>query len=174
MKNGFTLLLSVLIVSIVLAVGVGISRIIQTEIFLSNTGRQSQMAFYAADAGLECVAYWDTIHPGLAKSAFTTTTPATNSITCVGQSFQVGGYPSCTPSACTTPADKRQGVTRAFTLNFTNGSCVKITVTKREDYSDPTRPEIETFIRTDGQSTCAANAVRIFQRSLVESILGDE
>ncbi|MEK7162484.1 MAG: pilus assembly PilX N-terminal domain-containing protein [Patescibacteria group bacterium] len=166
MKNsrGITLLLSVLIISIVLAVSLGVANIITTEIFLSNAGRQSQIAFYAADAGVECAAYWDTLHAGLSRSAFATSTPSPNTISCGGQNFSVGGWASCTPASCTTANDKKQGLS-SFTLTFSNGSCAKVSVTKRNDFSDPFSPTIEAFIHSDGQNTCA-NTPRTFQRSI--------
>lgn len=166
MKNarGITLLLSVLIISIVLAVSLGVSNIITTEIFLSNTGRQSQIAFYAADAGIECAAYWDTLHAGLSRSAFATSTPSANTISCGGQNFSVGGWASCIPTPCTSAGEKKSGFS-SFTLNFSNGSCAKVSVTKRNDFSDPFSPTIETFIHSDGQNTCA-NTPRTFQRSI--------
>ena len=40
------------------------------ELKLSGLGRESQIAFYAADAGIECFFYWEIKHPDLADSAF--------------------------------------------------------------------------------------------------------
>ena len=55
MKNkGFTLLLSLLVISVILSVGLGVSNIMIKELKLSGLGRESQVAFYAADAGVEC------------------------------------------------------------------------------------------------------------------------
>lgn len=61
-KSGFVLLFSVLVSGIVLAVGLGIISITLKELLLSNTGKDSQYAFYAADSGLECALYWDLKH----------------------------------------------------------------------------------------------------------------
>jgi hypothetical protein len=57
-QRGFTLLLASLIASILLAVGLSMFTIAQKEIILSGLGRESQYAFYAADAGTECALYW--------------------------------------------------------------------------------------------------------------------
>ncbi len=57
-NKGFTLLLASLIASILLAIGLSMFTIAQKEIVLSGLGRESQYAFYAADAGTECALYW--------------------------------------------------------------------------------------------------------------------
>ena len=59
LKTGFTILLSVLVVSIVLSAGLGIFGVMTRELKLSGMGRESQLAFYAADAGIECFFYWE-------------------------------------------------------------------------------------------------------------------
>src|SRR3990167_2209689 len=58
-SRGFTLLLAALVSSIVLAVGAAIFGIAQKQVLLSAIGRDSQLAFYAADTAAECALYWD-------------------------------------------------------------------------------------------------------------------
>ena len=57
-KRGFTLLIAVLATSIILSISLGIFDIITKEMKLASLGRESQIAFYAADAGEECAFYW--------------------------------------------------------------------------------------------------------------------
>ncbi|MEX0918517.1 MAG: hypothetical protein WDZ85_00915 [Candidatus Paceibacterota bacterium] len=57
-KAGFVLLYSVLVTTVVLAVGLVLSNIITKQIILSIVARDSQVAFYAADSGYECLQYW--------------------------------------------------------------------------------------------------------------------
>ena len=176
---GIALVISVIIVSIVLAVGIGVSNIVSTEISLSNTGRQSQFAFYAADVGVDCAIYWDTAHQGLSQSAFATSTPSgqnTLANACAGDTLTVGGTASCVnsldgsgiSSACGS-GDKKAGVS-TFILTFDNGSCSKVTVIKRQDQLvAPTA--IETFIHADGFSAaCNSTSPRVFQRSLETTV----
>jgi hypothetical protein len=73
-KKGFTLLYAVLITSIVLAASIGFFVFILRELMISNLGKDSQRAFYAADSVVECILFWDFKHPGLTKSAFATDT----------------------------------------------------------------------------------------------------
>jgi hypothetical protein len=69
-KQGFTLLYSVLISSLLLSLGLAVFNIIIKELVISSTIRDSQIAFSAADAGAECALYWDLNHPGLSNGAF--------------------------------------------------------------------------------------------------------
>lgn len=54
---GFVLLFAILVASIVSAAGLGISRILLKQIILTSMQRDSQVAFFAADTGLECARY---------------------------------------------------------------------------------------------------------------------
>ncbi|OGZ32608.1 MAG: hypothetical protein A3H02_01795 [Candidatus Niyogibacteria bacterium RIFCSPLOWO2_12_FULL_41_13] len=58
-KNGFLLLLAVLIISIILSLGLGVGNVVLNQIKLSGAGEDSQIAFYAADAGAESALYRD-------------------------------------------------------------------------------------------------------------------
>jgi len=55
--GGFVLLFAVLVASIVSAAGLGISHILLKQIILTSMQRDSQVAFFAADAGIECGRY---------------------------------------------------------------------------------------------------------------------
>ena len=57
--RGFTLLMSVLISSILLALGYEIYNLAIKEVALSSSGRESQFAFFAADTGVECALWAD-------------------------------------------------------------------------------------------------------------------
>lgn len=68
-KKGFVLAFSLLISSIVLVLAFGIFSILLKQIVLTSSAKDSQIAFYAADAGMECALYWDT-HTSRDPSAF--------------------------------------------------------------------------------------------------------
>lgn len=59
-KNGFALLFSVLISSLLLTIGLSIFSIALKELAISTASRQSIHAFYAADSGREKALYLDT------------------------------------------------------------------------------------------------------------------
>ena len=74
-KRGFTLLLSALLASLMMALGIAMFTIAQKEIRLSSIARDSQFAFYAADAGAECALYLHYVYDAFATSTtFTDTT----------------------------------------------------------------------------------------------------
>lgn len=70
-KRGSVLLIAILVSTVVLTIGVGVYQRSFKEVFLSSMWRQTQVAFGAADAGLECAVYRD-LHAG-ATACFGTT-----------------------------------------------------------------------------------------------------
>lgn len=58
-EKGSILILALVLASILLSVGMGISGIAMKEIRLSSIGNESGKAFYMADTGAECALYWD-------------------------------------------------------------------------------------------------------------------
>lgn len=147
--RGFTLLLAALVASIVLSLGSAIFSIAQKQVTLSSLGRDSQFAFYAADAAAECALYWDIRHNG-----FGTTTPATDPV-CDGESLDATGREDAAP------------YTMEFQINlFDNeaigeaGYCAEVEVRKTEE---------GTVIHADGYSVhCASKdtSSRSLQRSV--------
>lgn len=58
-NKGAALLISVIISTVVLAVGFGVYQRTYKELLFSSMWKQTQVAFAAADAGLECALYRD-------------------------------------------------------------------------------------------------------------------
>lgn len=58
-KDGFVILIAVLVSTLVISIGAFIATIALKELALSSSGRESQVAFYAADSALECALYQD-------------------------------------------------------------------------------------------------------------------
>lgn len=59
-EAGFAMLFTVLVISVILAIALGISDITFKQTILSNLAKNSQLAFYQADSGVECGMYYDT------------------------------------------------------------------------------------------------------------------
>jgi len=57
-KNGFALLLSIIIASVVLAIGVSIMKISVSQLQLSATSRESEIAFQASQSIADCFEFW--------------------------------------------------------------------------------------------------------------------
>lgn len=144
MKNtqqGFTLFIAVLVGSLMLAIGFSIFNLTFKELLLSASARDSQIAFYAADTGLECALYYDQ-----SQDSFKTTGPANVSVTCADQ---------------TRTMTRRAGsgvFTWSLDLNG-GGLCASVEVNK---YTSPAR----TVIRSFGYNTCSGTDPRRTERGL--------
>lgn len=71
-KRGVALLIAVLMMSVTLAVGLGVYQRTYKELYFSSFWKQTQIAITAADGGLECGLYWD-LHPSASPACFNTT-----------------------------------------------------------------------------------------------------
>lgn len=58
-RGGFTLLIAVIFMSVMLAFGLELASLAYKQQVLASSAIESQYAFYAADAGLECALYAD-------------------------------------------------------------------------------------------------------------------
>lgn len=106
-QQGITLILAVFVSSLALMLGMGVFTLFFGQIGFSSTAKESLLAFYAADSGIECALFWDTQNNSFSTSS-------ASSIDCNGQSFNVGGV---------------SGESR-FTINFGDGSCAEVEVVK--------------------------------------------
>ena len=57
-QEGFALLISLIVVGVVISVGLSILNLSITQVRLSDNAKQSELAFHAANAGVECARYW--------------------------------------------------------------------------------------------------------------------
>ncbi|MEO6536080.1 MAG: hypothetical protein ABIT47_00150 [Candidatus Paceibacterota bacterium] len=58
-SQGFALVITLIFVSVVLALGVSLLDVAYKQILLSSSSKQSQYAFYNADSAMECALYYD-------------------------------------------------------------------------------------------------------------------
>ena len=155
-NGGFALLMAVIIISIVFSAALGAYNLIVNEAILSRAAQSSQVSFYAAYSGIECARFWELKHPGFSDSVFATSTQnflPNNSIPnfCQGQKVnpvRVGG--------ATSPSH--------FKLEFFNGSCVEVNVTKTGKHS-------EILTDAQGQNTlCTELSSKTVQRGILDDI----
>jgi hypothetical protein len=142
-KNGFAILYSVLIASILLAIGLAILNITIKELLFSSLGRESQFAFYAADTGAECALYWD-----IKNDAFSISSPPYDNINCIDKIISVTGSPN----------------EKTFKINFAPKQpyCATVTVKKIESPA-------ETIIEARGYNNCdSANSRRVERAIKIE------
>ena len=76
-KRGFTLFIAMVVTGTLLLIATGVASLAAKQSLISVSGRESQVAFYAADTGLECALYWDVKNPLGEQSAFATSTGST-------------------------------------------------------------------------------------------------
>lgn len=62
-KRGAVLLIAILVSGVALTVGLGVYQRTYKELLFASFWKQTQIAFAAADSGLECAMYWDTQSP---------------------------------------------------------------------------------------------------------------
>lgn len=139
-SRGFTLLISLVLTSVVLAVGVALLDIAYKQILLASSARQSQYAFYNADSGLECALYYDQKF-----NAFSHAAPLPS------------GSIVCDTRAVQNYASSVSGAIRTTTFNHTcagGGVAAVITIYKNSSGS--------TNIYSNGLSSCdASNQARV-------------
>jgi Tfp pilus assembly protein PilX len=57
-KSGFALMMALIVVSVVVSIGLTVLDLTLKQVRLSTNSKESETAFHAANAGLECARYW--------------------------------------------------------------------------------------------------------------------
>ncbi len=139
-QKGFTLFVAVVLSSLLLSIGLSLSNILLKQLIFSNTGKESQVAFYAADSGAECALYWDRKNLDGSTSiegSFSTSTPTsgidiycgTGGVTANGKvgSLQKDIAPDLNSATTTFFIDY---TVPAENQNLERKACAKVTVSK--------------------------------------------
>lgn len=120
--RGFTLLISLILTSVVLAVGVALIDIAVKELQLSSSAKNSQYAFYNADSALECALYFDQKMNAFAYSQSPTTPIVCNTVPIyLPDMYGLGGYGSTVSGSARTtkfnvPCIDGSGITAQVTV----------------------------------------------------------
>lgn len=125
------MIFAILICSLIVAIGVSMANIALKQLSVSSISRESQIAFYAADSGVECALYWDIQGPYLTPAFyFASTNPNHHSISGVMScGLSVEG-----PSFSTGPLGGSDYYVNNFTVHYGNQSpCAVVYVTKNYD-----------------------------------------
>ncbi len=143
-EKGFTLFIAMVVTGTLLLVATGMVALAYKQSLISASGRDSQLAFYAADSGLECALYWDVKNP-TGQSAFATTTGTQINCNKDGNNpdnqWVVGGNPVST-----------------FTITFApENTCAVVEVTKNNS---------STTIKSMGYNTCSSTNPRRVERAI--------
>ena len=171
-NRGFTAFVAILVSSLALAVGLAIYDLLQRELLLSQTAKESQYAIFAADVGAECALYWDAKAPTLngAPSVFGTSSVSscgTSPVNCNSLDITTKGpptgdlalYPGCSATAWCTTSDATSATT-TFSLTFSPlPYCVTVVVAKSGNPS-------QTTVISRGYNSCTTNSVVRLERTL--------
>lgn len=158
--TGFVLIYTVLLMGIILLVaGVAFDSVF-SGIQASKLHAESLKAFYTADAGIECVRYFQNYF-----QAFDTTIPEDVYNCGVGDDFRAGGNPPT--SEC---------VEKVYTFRlegFSNGACtdVRVTTVPRTILIGGSPVVVcDLQVLSNGKNSCSASGANIVERTRWEDI----
>jgi Tfp pilus assembly protein PilX len=171
-EEGFTLILAIFLSTIVLTITLSMMSILYKQLVLSTADRESQIAFFAADTGMECAYYWD-FRADLAGSSTqsifqrqSTLLPTLGDIKphCAGQKITATDGPTGeTPfssSATTTSAGDTIYTTIFYITNINSTqACTYVVVNKNETQKT-------TVIESHGQNRCVLGDTRRVERAI--------
>ncbi len=158
-EQGYILLLSVLVSSIILAISLGVYALSIKELVLASFLKDSARAFGAADRAMECTLYWDRSYPqnGMPYSIFATSTDYVvptniNLATCEGVQLNTMWT---IPLGLLTPTT---GTTQLVFTYTENNTCAEVNILKEGG--------TRTTIVSNGYSSCDVNNPRRTQRTI--------
>jgi hypothetical protein len=148
-QSGFTILVAVITAGILLIIAMTIGGIALKEQILSTANKDSQIAFYAADTGMECAMYWDQKKGAFTKKADGSDSSTLGNVRCNGASI--------------TPVSAGNATDYSYSFKISGipvgdsglTTCSIVTITKINDESLPTH------IQSRGYNTCAASLTRL-------------
>jgi hypothetical protein len=148
--RAFTLLITMILVSVILSVSFALLDIAYKQVYLTSIAAQSEVAFYNADSGLECALYWDQ-----QQDEFDfTSEPSSGSFNCEGQTVPF--------SAPTSPLARTTTFTIPCAGDTTSGDGNATVII----YKQPTGA---TSMYSNGFNTCKASDTRRVERGLETS-----
>ena len=132
-QSGFALLMSLIVITIVLAIGLTILAITSKQLSLSSLARESEEAIYAASSGLECIQYHltdETIRDTWLNNDDDPGNTDPPSITCVGQAPEA-------MRAAHNLGSERNVFNYQYEYNLPTGQCTEVSLYML-DYSNST------------------------------------
>lgn len=154
-QKGISLFIAVLVASVATLFSFAISNIALREVILAQTGRDSQLAFYAANSGIECALFWD-----LKNSAFRPEL-GQRSIECNGQNVNFTMLGNVGGDGTTSWTHGNLGF---FSLGSGDG-CFTISVSKKVSGTGEGQV-VETELISRGYNVCDFNSPRVLERAI--------
>jgi Tfp pilus assembly protein PilX len=162
-QKGFTLIFAIFLSTIILSITLSMMYILYKELVLSTVDRESQIAFFAADVGMECGQYWDfraDLNGSTTQSYFIQGVNAVAvppSLYCAGQNILTNVGPNGEAAFSRDSATEKT----TFYLDKIGGgsSCATVIITK---LSHETTSKIESH----GYNRCLASDPRRVERAI--------
>lgn len=163
-----TLFIAVVIMGILLFISFAVINITLKATLFASSGRDSQYAFYAADAGIECAIYWDSKFDKFATSTSGASISCANPVVPPPDNIVAGqtipGNASLTLIGGGGDADQ----TSIFYFTMNQGLnpvpyCAIVTVKK---YYDGSPKILKTYIKSKGYNTCDTFNSRRVERGI--------
>jgi hypothetical protein len=148
--RGFTLLYSLVVIGLVLTVGSSMFSIMIKELKLAQFWRESQIAYYSAESGVECALYW-----GISGDIF----PDGGIFSCNDDSENNNSWDTSDPAVCSVGPPFACAFTITFCETLGAEYCPCAYVTVNPSGSD-------TVVESRGYNTCAANFPRRVERGV--------
>jgi hypothetical protein len=178
-EGGYILLITVLLISIFLAIGLSVFTIGIKELILASFIRESRKAFAVADRAVECTLYWDRAYPanGFAYTIFPTSTDYISIESGSPMNKLINGVDTallrtatCDGATLLHSDNHSQGWWQA---QFTNSDPIFIVSYSIQFPSDNTCAEVvvekndlSTTVRANGYSNCNTSDPRRIQRTI--------
>ncbi len=149
-KNGYTLLFSVLVATVVMGVAVFILSVSRKQFILASTARESTYSVYAADSGIECAS-------ALSSITHESKTNGTADINCSGVINSGGALlgPTYAPDPASYVTSSGFASWSYPYILTSNGGCFKLKFLFYENYNSTGIPA--TVVESRGYNVCEYN-----------------
>jgi Tfp pilus assembly protein PilX len=167
-EKGFTLVLSLFLSTIVLTITLSMMQILYKQLTLSTADRESQIAFFSADSGMECAYYWDfraDISGSTTQSIFQSVMPlgtplATLAPTCGGKNIFTTVGPTGEPAFSTSTSNAAEDITIFYMTNINGTQACNYVIVKKN------KTTATTTIESHGQNRCILGDPRRVERAI--------
>jgi Tfp pilus assembly protein PilX len=165
-KEGFTLIISIFLASIVLTITLSMMQLLYKQLILSTADRESQIAFFAADTGMECAYYWDfrgDLSGSSTGSIFSSANSGTVSglaPTCGGKNIYTQTGPGGEVAFDTSATNAIDDITTFYMTNIASTTACNYVIVKKN------KTTATTSIESHGQNRCTAGDLRRVERAI--------
>jgi hypothetical protein len=98
-QSGFALLMTLVVVSAVISIGLTLLELTIKQLRLSTGSKDSESAFHAANAGVECLRYWRLANAGDFETGAMSAASSSVPMTCFGAAVQRPDIVDLTPAS---------------------------------------------------------------------------